>query len=365
MRKTRFLLALVIITGLITPIVSATESATYVYKLDYTFENLGAEDFPFEQEDYTLPLFINNSRQTVSILNISGGYTRAVIDLDGNWGVIMDVDDALAPGETLTFSIEYLIESSSRERPSFSMDEAEGFSDIPSNLVSEYTGHTESFTVDDPIIIDLARRASKDDETVLGTVANLIDYVTQNTTYRNFETPRYPLDTLRDGLGDCDDQALLLISMARSLGIPAYLKVGIIIHPNIVDSDTSWEGHLENEADGIGWHGWVMVYIPPWGWVPVDLTLVQEDTGMEYIINAPEYDPNIIEVLDISKQAYIGDTIVTRDRIIASDLHVTIIDEASQVYSNGLGTETYLMLVIGAALAGAIFMMFRASGRDQ
>jgi len=86
---------------------------------------------------------------------------------------------------------------------------------------------------------------------------------------------------------------------------------------------------------------------------------------MEYIINAPEYDPNIIEVLDISKQAYIGDTIVTRERIISSDLHVTIIDEANQVYSNGLGTETYLILVIGVALAGAIFMMFRASGRDQ
>jgi hypothetical protein len=196
-------------------------------------------------------------------------------------------------------------------------------------------------------------------------VANLLDYVTQNTTYRNFETPRYPLDTLRDGLGDCDDQALLLISMARSLGIPAYLKVGIIIHPNIIDSDTSWEGHLENDADGIGWHGWVMIYIPPWGWTPVDLTLVQEDSGFDYIINAPEYDPNIIEVLDISEQAYIGDTIATRERIIASELHVTIIDEASQVYGNGLGTETYLILVIGAALAGAIFMMFRASGRDQ
>ena len=365
MRKSRVLLTLVIITGLLVPLVSAAESATYFYRLDYTFENRGDEAFHLEQEDYTLPLFINNTRQTVTILNISGGYTRAVIDLDGNRGVIMDVDDTLSPGEILSFSIEYLIESASQERPAFSIAEAEGFSAITPGLVSEYTGHTETFTVDDPTIIDLARRASKGDETVLGAVANLLDYVTQNTTYLNFETPRYPLDTLRDGLGDCDDQALLLISMARSLGIPAYLKVGVIIHPNIVDTDSSWEGHLENDADGIGWHGWVMIYIPPWGWVPVDLTLVQEDTGLDYIINAPEYDPNIIEVLDISEQAYIGDTIATRERIIASDLHVTIIDEAGEVYSNGLGPQTYLILVIGTTLAAAIFMMFRASGRDQ
>ena len=82
-------------------------------------------------------------------------------------------------------------------------------------------------------------------------------------------------------------------------------------------------------------------------------------------MNAPEYDANIIEALDISEQAYIGDTIATRERIIASDLYVSITDEANQVYGNGLGTETYLILVIGAALAGAIFMMFRASNRDQ
>ena len=347
------------------PLASAADSATYVYKLDYTFENKGDEDFPLEQEDYTLPLFINNIRQTVTILNISQGYTRAVIDLDGNWGVIMDVDETLPPGETLTFSIEYQIESTSQERPAFSLDEADGFSAIPSSLVSKYTGHTESFTVDDPIITDIAQRASKGDETVLGTVSNLLDYVTQNTTYSNFETPRYPLDTLSDNLGDCDDQSILLISMARSLGIPAYLKVGIIIHPNIVDSETSWEGHLETDADGVGWHGWTMIYIPPWGWVPIDLTLVVEDSGLDYIMNAPEYDANIIEALDVSEQAYIGDTIATRERIIASDLYVSITDDANQVYGNGLGTETYLILVIGAALAGAIFMMFRASNRDQ
>ena len=347
------------------PLVSAADQTTYFYKLEYTFENRGDEDFPLEQEDYTLPLFINNSWQTVTILNISGRYTLDVIDLDGNRGVIMDVDDTLPPGETLSFSIEYQIVSSSQERPTFTMERADGFSAIPTGLISEYTGHTESFTIDDPIIANVAQRASKGDETVLGTVANLLDYVTQNTTYCNFETPRYPLDTLSDSLGDCDDQSILLISMARSLGIPAYLKVGVIIHPGIVDSDTSWEGHLENDADGIGWHGWVMIYIPPWGWVPVDLTLIDEDTGLDYIINSPEYDPNIIEALDVSEQAYIGDTVATRERIIASDLHVTLVDEAGEVFRRGLGAETYLILAIGSALAIAIFMMFRASGRDQ
>jgi len=75
LRKNRVLLALIIITGLLVPLVSAADSSTFVYKLDYTFENRGDEDFPLEREDFTLPLFINNTRQTVSILNISQGYT--------------------------------------------------------------------------------------------------------------------------------------------------------------------------------------------------------------------------------------------------------------------------------------------------
>ncbi len=43
LRKNRVLLALIIMTGLLVPLVSATDSSTYIYKLNYTFENRGDE----------------------------------------------------------------------------------------------------------------------------------------------------------------------------------------------------------------------------------------------------------------------------------------------------------------------------------
>lgn len=364
MRKSRVLLSILILVAFIVPVAGAVDEATYTYTLSYTFENQGTEPYHLDRDDYTLPLFINNEWQTVTITDSSTQYTEAEIDADRNRGIFMDVDPVIPPGGTLSFTVEYLIESTEKERPDFSLSTAEGFDSIPSDLVSQYAVPSETFQMDDLTIQATAVRAARDEETVLGVVSNLLEYVTQNTTYCNFETPRYPLQTLGENLGDCDDQAILLISMCRSLGIPAYLKVGIIINPLIGDSDTSWDGHLTNEADGVGWHGWAMIYIPPYGWVPVDLTLVSEDTGLEYIENAPEYEVNLIEVLDVSEQAYIGNTLATRDRIINSTLYITVQDQADQTHGSGLVRETYLMVGIGAALVAAIYLMFRASNRD-
>ena len=185
-----------------------------------------------------------------------------------------------------------------------------------------------------------------------------------NTTYCNFEVPQYPSDTLANHLGDCDDQSILLITMLRSLGIPAYLQVGIYIHPSIDDSDTSWEGHLTNEAKGVGWHGWTMVYIPPWGWVPVDLTLTSAKSGLDLIQNSPEYGVNIIPVMNVSTQPYIGATLETRERIINSSIYVTVSDEAHAVYGADNPFQNYLLIGLGLALLVSIGLMFRSSGKQ-
>jgi transglutaminase-like putative cysteine protease len=64
-----------------------------------------------------------------------------------------------------------------------------------------------------------------------------------------------------------------MISMLRSLGIPAFLQIGVVFSESISSEKASWAGHLTFVQEGVGWHGWAMVYVPPWGWIPVDLTL--------------------------------------------------------------------------------------------
>jgi hypothetical protein len=190
----------------------------------------------------------------------------------------------------------------------------------------------------------------------------MLAWFRDNTTYCNYEVPIYPTKTLEDGLGDCDDQSILFISMCRSLGIPAYLQVGILIHNRIGDSKTSWDGHLTNIQDGVGWHGWAMIYIPPWGWVPVDLTLTQSEEVIDILRKSPEYDSNIITALNISKQPYIGKTLSTRDRIINSTLFITVIDEAYLVNNTPIWVN-YGIIGIGLGVFISIILLLKADGK--
>ena len=364
LNKSKTLLGIILVISLLTPVTQGEAPTQYVYTLSYIFENRGTSDVELTREDVTIPLFMNTTWQTSKLEEIDQEYTVQVIDSDDNQGAIVGINRLLLPGQEESFTAKYTISSVEQEVPVFELDMAQGMAMIPENLVDEYTLSTETFPSDEAMFQKLASEIVSGEETVLGSVATLVDYIMDNTTYCNFEVPQYPSKTLEDQLGDCDDQSILLITLCRSLDIPAYLQVGIYIHPAIDEEDTSWEGHLINEADGVGGHGWAMVYIPPWGWVPVDLTLADSDNGLDLIQNAPEYGDNIVPVLNVSNQSYIGETLATRERIINSSIYVTVSDEAHQVYSADNPFQNYLLLGLGTALLIAIGLMFFAGRRE-
>lgn len=347
------------------PFAYAATSVRYRYTLAYRFENRGTESVELYPEDTAIPLFMDTEWQTVEIEESETPLGDTLTDEDGNSWAVMGIPHTLGPGEEAYFTVTYGIESSDKPRPEISLSGAGGFDAIPRELVSNYTDSTETFMSDDPHVSQLAHEMADGDSTVLGAVVDMIDWLGANTEYCNFEVPRYPNDTAADGLGDCDDQSILLISMCRSLGIPAYLQVGIVIHSSIVDSESSWEGHLNDSRDGLGWHAWAMIYVPPWGWLPVDLTLVQEDGGLAVITGAPEYESHIITCFEVNRQAYIGESLGTRTRIIESDLYVETTDEAERIDSSVIGGELYLVIGLGVAVTAAIVLMFVSERRSQ
>ena len=365
LNKSRTLITTLLLLNLLFPLVVAKDPTVYEYTLEYRFENRGTTDFTLTESDIAIPLFINTTGTTVRLSEISRDYRIKIMDDDGNKGIIVDIDPTLSPGEEEVFTAAYEITSSEFDVPEYTLSSAEGFDEIPLELVDEYCFSTETFPIDDPVFYDIASGLVDPDDTVLETVSTLVEYILDETTYCNYETPQYPNSTLANNLGDCDDQSILLITLCRSLDIPAYLQVGIYIHNSINDQDSSWDDHLVNNADGVAWHGWAMVYIPPWGWVPVDLTLTNADSGLELIQSAPEYNTNIIPVLNVSKQPYIGGTLETRDRFINSTVYITISDTAKVNYSADNPLQNYLLLGLGASLLIAIGLMFKHGNQNK
>ena len=66
------------------------------------------------------------------------------------------------------------------------------------------------------------------------------------------------LDVLRTRQGDCNEHAVLYTALARALGLPARIAIGIV-----------WS----DELDAFGYHAWNEVHVG--GWIPVDPALGQ------------------------------------------------------------------------------------------
>jgi len=115
----------------------------------------------------------------------------------------------------------------------------------------------------------------------------------------------YPNETLARSKGDCDDQAILFITLCRIRKIPSYLQIGYVHDPTIRTNETRWEGHATIFQKGIGGHGWAMAYIPPWGWLPVDLTFWYYDP-LNAIKTAAVTSQSVIQYMNVSQMDYVA-----------------------------------------------------------
>lgn len=320
------LLLLLLVMGAETSVIKGI-SERYAFRSTYTFENRGDEPFILTEEYTTFVLFRNDVWQTVTIRNSTHKVIRGFKDEDDNSQAFMDLPGEIPAGDTLVFSFEYVIES--EDRPRITVDPAEAglISDIPIDLVEDFCFETETFARDEDVE-SLATELAKGKTTVLDVVVRLLDWIVSNVTYGSFEVPQYPEETLRERQGDCDDQAILLVSMLRYLEIPALIQVGVVFSDQIAVEKTSWGGHLKIRQRGVGWHAWAVAYVPPWGWLPIDLTLTGSSEPLEMINRAPEYESYVVTAFNVSRQAYIGDSRMSREQLMSSDLYVSVLEAA-------------------------------------
>lgn len=329
-----FLLIILLIST--PPIRGAYEGRTYrrLYTSTYIFENRGEEPYMLTVDDITILLFRNDSKQNIRIINLTNSIVKDYFDDDGNKLAVLDIPLTIAPNSSVNFSVTYLIETSEMPRPWIDPERAGSISEIPKELVDEYTIETGTFTTGDEGIRALALRLAANQSTVLGMVLSLLSWMLETISYGSFETPRYPNETIAYGRGDCDDQAILLVTMCRILGVPALLQLGMVFNEGITGDKVSWGGHLSTSQRGVGWHGWALVYIPPWGWLPIDLTLTRAKEPLTLLLEAPEYGPFIVTALNVSRYDYVGEARKMREAVMAGSLYIKSYDTTSEMDQN-------------------------------
>ncbi|MCL5035480.1 MAG: hypothetical protein M1269_00040 [Chloroflexi bacterium] len=87
----------------------------------------------------------------------------------------------------------------------------------------------------------------------------LYDYVRENIKFDLTLKPVTALEVLKNRIAQCSDATYYLMALLRAAGIPARFVNGIHINPG--------EGKVPLT------HAWTEIYLEPYGWVPVDVTL--------------------------------------------------------------------------------------------
>ncbi len=144
--------------------------------------------------------------------------------------------------------------------------------DIPMNLreycvpLNDWDWNTDDkWSVIGEIIWNISKS-----ENVADRVISAVKWIKEHIAYAETPTVLSPLETIKKKAGDCADQAALITTLLRALGIPSYVAIAMYYEPNTKNPQ---EGdRITVHEEGFLLHAFAMAFIPYIGWVPIDLT---------------------------------------------------------------------------------------------
>jgi hypothetical protein len=135
----------------------------------------------------------------------------------------------------------------------------------------------------DPKITSIAQSITRNEETVYAKVKAIYEWIVDHFNYTSpeqrlrdselyFDLPKWPTACISDWYGDCDDQSLLMASLCRSIGIPAWLEIGYL---------------YDQVQDSWGGHGWFNVVIPVKNQDPSFVVAPIDPVNSEFLFRDP------------------------------------------------------------------------------
>ncbi len=309
-----------------------TEDVAYTIKIGITYSNPvnGTGIWNFTEEERTIGLFMNNTWQTVYLLNHTYPFETTKVDENGNpISVLAFPITELKPGENVSFAVTYYVVSKPRSIPIIIENESGTLKSIPGDLIKSHCELERPWLADESGLRELAHTIAGNETRVLTIVKKFVAWIRDNIQYKYHEGYLYPAETYTKHQGACADQATLLITLCRIYGIPAYLQIGCIHLPERQTNATYYGGHREESSKQIGWHGWAIVYVPPWGWLPVDLTYVKGSltNPINAITKGAVTFQRTIQYLNFTQTDYVASAREDRSFLMNNNFYVYSQDE--------------------------------------
>jgi len=337
---------------------SQPAKATYNYKLNMQLVNHGVEEYPLDNL-HVLTIFPNTTLQKAYLVkayfstdNLSSSEYTLTIDEEGNTVLhFVKLPKGLRPASSLNLSLEYTLKVMEKKIDINELSKGV-VSDVPSELKSYFTAKTGIWDTDDVKLRELAMNLAKGETRVLPILLSFIEWMELNIRYPLYPEADerhiawYPNQTYEEKEGDCDDLGNLLITLLRIRGIPAYLQIGVIYYKGST-SIRLFNGSYVRDSINAAWHGWVMVYVPPVGWVPVDLTYfsglrvtptnggrfqyIRSENLTDHIIGAAAASSRALLYVNVTKKDYMTENLRLKEDLKRYNLTLIIREELREV----------------------------------
>lgn len=164
--------------------------------------------------------------------------------------------DNLKAGETKTVEMTTLA-TTFEVRYYIFPDKVGSLEDIPAEVKDKYLEDNEKFQITHPVIRDAAHRVVGETKNPYWIMRDIFDYINTNMYYEMTGGWNTAPTVLARGNGSCSEYTFVFISMCRAAGIPARYAGSVVVR----EEDASMDDVF---------HRWAEVYLPNYGWIPVD-----------------------------------------------------------------------------------------------
>lgn len=129
--------------------------------------------------------------------------------------------------------------------------------DIPADVVKTYTQDNTKLVMTDPVIQKAVKEALGGERNPYWMARKIIRYIQDKLHYERVGGWNVAPVVLARGSGSCSEYTFVMLSMCHAAGLPARYAGSIVVRGDDASKDDVF-------------HRWVEVYLPNYGWVPVD-----------------------------------------------------------------------------------------------
>lgn len=129
--------------------------------------------------------------------------------------------------------------------------------DIPEEIRAAYTGDGSRYRIASPYIQETVKKLVGNEKNAYRIARKIYNFVIDKLEYEMVGGWDVPEVVLKRGSGSCSEYTFAFIALCRTAGLPARYVGSIVVRGDDASVDESF-------------HRWAEIYLPNYGWVPVD-----------------------------------------------------------------------------------------------